>query len=535
MCKLKLFESRLLVPCRAVDEIVPPIKTVHVSRPTRISGIPTNRRYVGQTGRGDEPKGPKVWRSVYRLSLCSLSQLPCLVSGVLGATQAEIEHHLEMGRKLLAAGQLAEALSHYHSAVEGDSKNYLTFYKRAAVFLAMGKSKSALPDLTRAIQLKPDFLAVSLNPQKCVHCADHRSADNEEAQQQLMQTHELEELQEEAHAMYHQGEYSATINVLGRVIEISPWDPESRELRAECYIRMGDLQKAIQDLTPTTRLRNDNRAAFLKLSMLHYSLGEHHESLNHVRECLKLDQDDKECFSHYKQVKKLSKQLDSAEELIQAESYQEALDKYEAVMKTEPNVPYYTNLAKERICFSLVKMKSTHEAIDVCSEAHQRDPRNANILRDRAEAFILNQEYEKAVEDYKEALDFDDKQELKEGLERAQKLLKISQKRDYYKILGVSRSANKQEIIKAYRKLAQQWHPDNFQSEAEKKEAEKKFIDIASAKEVLTDPEMRQKFDAGEDPLDPENQQGGGRDQPWPFHFDPFQSGGSFHFKFHYN
>ncbi len=42
----------------------------------------------------------------------------CLfISGVLGATPVEIEHHLEMGRKLLAAGQLAEALSHYHSAV----------------------------------------------------------------------------------------------------------------------------------------------------------------------------------------------------------------------------------------------------------------------------------------------------------------------------------------------------------------------------------------------------------------------------------
>lgn len=38
---------------------------------------------------------------------------------------------------------------------------------------------------------------------------------------------------------------------------------------------------------------------------------------SHVRECLKLDQDDKECFGHYKQVKKLSKQLDSAEELIE--------------------------------------------------------------------------------------------------------------------------------------------------------------------------------------------------------------------------
>lgn len=40
---------------------------------------------------------------------------------------------------------------------------------------------------------------------------------------------------------------------------------------------------------------------------------------SHIRECLKLDQDDKDCFSQYKQVKKLSKQLDTAEELIHME------------------------------------------------------------------------------------------------------------------------------------------------------------------------------------------------------------------------
>lgn len=46
----------------------------------------------------------------------------------------------------------------------------------------------------------------------------------------------------------------------------------------------------------------------------------------------------------------------------------------------------------------------------------------------------------KAVEDYQEAREFDqDNQELREGLDRAQKLLKLSRKRDYYKILGVSR------------------------------------------------------------------------------------------------
>uniref|UniRef100_A0A8C7W2X4 DnaJ (Hsp40) homolog, subfamily C, member 3b n=1 Tax=Oncorhynchus mykiss TaxID=8022 RepID=A0A8C7W2X4_ONCMY len=434
--------------------------------------------------------------------LSSLSLL-CVIldlqlDGVLGATHVEIEQHLEMGRKLLAAGQLAEALSHYHSAVEGDSKNYLTYYKRAAVFLAMGKSKSALPDLTRAIQLKPDFLAARLQRGNIFL----KQGNTQEARE----------------------DFEAVVS-----LDLSPWDPESRELRAECYIRLGDPRKAIQDLTPTTRLRNDNRGAFLKLSTLHYDLGEHQESLGHVRECLKLDQDDKECLSRYKQVKKLSKQLDSAEEHIQEERYQDAIDKYESVMRTEPNVLYYTNKAKERICFCLVK-------VDICSEAHQRDPRNINILRDRAEAFILNQDYEKAVEDYQEAREFDkENNEIREGLERAQKLLKLSRKRDYYKILGVNRSANKQEIIKAYRKLAQQWHPDNFREESEKKEAEKRFIDIASAKEVLTDPEMRQKFDSGEDPLDPESQQGGGQGgQGWPFHFNPFESGGNYHFKFHH-
>ncbi|XP_048883210.1 dnaJ homolog subfamily C member 3b [Brienomyrus brachyistius] len=471
------------------------------------------------------------------------------LDGVLGATHVEIEHHLEMGRKLLAAGQLAEALSHYHSAVEGDSKNYLTFYKRAAVFLAMGKSKSALPDLTRAIQLKPDFLAARLQRGNILlkqgnteeARADFQavlqgSQDHAEAHDQLLRAEELEELQKEAQSTHLQGDYSAMVNVLDRIIEISPWDPDFRELRAECYIRLGEPRKAIQDLTPTTRLRNDNRAAFLQLSKLHYSLGEHQEALSHVRECLKLDQDDKECFSHYKQVKKVSKQLDSAEELISEQRYQEAMEKYESVMKTEPGVPFYTNTARERICHCLVKNHRSYEAVDLCSEAHQRDPRNANILRDRAEAYIQNQDYEKAVEDYQEAKEFDDKQEIREGLDRAQKLLKLSLKRDYYKILGVPRNANKQEIIKAYRKLAQQWHPDNFQSEAEKKDAEKKFIDIASAKEVLTNPEMRQKFDAGEDPLDPENQQGGGGggSHGWPFDFNPFGSG-NFYFKFQHN
>lgn len=81
-----------------------------------------------------------------------------------------------------------------------------------------------------------------------------------------------------------------------------------------------------------------------------------------------------------------------------------------------------------------------------CSEIYENCNATAKIWSDKI--FIYLSAFKcshdtvcllSAVEDYKEALDFDDKQEIKEGLERAQKLLKISQKRDYYKILGVSR------------------------------------------------------------------------------------------------
>ena len=66
-----------------------------------------------------------------------------------------------------------------------------------------------------------------------------------------------------------------------------------------------------------------------------------------------------------------------------------------------------------------------------------------------------------------------------------------SNKRDYYEVLGVSRSASEDELKKAFRRLAKQYHPDANKEQG----AEARFIEVNEAYEVLSDPQKRAAYD----------------------------------------
>ena len=81
-------------------------------------------------------------------------------------------------------------------------------------------------------------------------------------------------------------------------------------------------------------------------------------------------------------------------------------------------------------------------------------------------------------------------------------------KRDYYEVLGVEKNASDSEIKKAYRKLAQKYHPDMNPGD---KEAEAKFKEVNEANEVLSDAEKRSRYDQfGFAGVDPNYAPGGG-------------------------
>lgn len=83
----------------------------------------------------------------------------------------------------------------------------------------------------------------------------------------------------------------------------------------------------------------------------------------------------------------------------------------------------------------------------------------------------------------------------------------MAEKRDYYEVLGVSKTATPEEIKKAYRKKAIQYHPDKNPGD---KEAEEKFKEAAEAYDVLSDSEKRAKYDQFGHSMGPQGFGGGG-------------------------
>ncbi|CAL2031146.1 unnamed protein product [Caenorhabditis brenneri] len=96
--------------------------------------------------------------------------------------------------------------------------------------------------------------------------------------------------------------------------------------------------------------------------------------------------------------------------------------------------------------------------------------------------------------------------------------------RDFYKILGVPKNANANQIKKAYRKLAKELHPDRNQDD---EMANEKFQDLSSAYEVLSDKEKRAMYDRhGEEGVAKMGGGGGGGHDPFSSFFGDFFGGG---------
>lgn len=156
----------------------------------------------------------------------------------------------------------------------------------------------------------------------------------------------------------------------------------------------------------------------------------------------------------------------------------------------------------------------------------------------KAKTLMKTDEFEAAIQTLNHATEShpDKRERVNPLLQKAQIALKRSKTKDYYKVIGVATDADERQIKSAYRKASKQYHPDKAAKQGiSKEDAEKKMAAINEAYEVLSNPELRARFDNGDDP---NSQEQGSPFQGSPFggggHPFMFQQGGGQQFKFHF-
>jgi tetratricopeptide (TPR) repeat protein len=125
---------------------------------------------------------------------------------------------------------------------------------------------------------------------------------------------------------------------------------------------------------------------------------------------------------------------------------------------------------------------------------------DAEFLREKATVELELRHYDEAIKLFTKAGDA-------EGVARANLMKRRSYYIDWYAYLGLNRDkgATFDEIRTAYRRIVRVWHPDRFKNRAKRAEAERLMKRINSAYDILMNPKLKERYDSGFDPYNPDS------------------------------
>ncbi|KAG0235610.1 hypothetical protein BGW41_000711 [Actinomortierella wolfii] len=508
-----------------------------------------------------------------------LAVLPLILSTQLAqAEDMTTQQYLDQASTYLAQAEYSLALQSYDAAIDKDPTNYLSYFKRAATYLTLGRNNQALEDFTTILRLKPDFTQALLQRGKIyakngdfakakedlsayLEKNPSESARSDDIPALLASVKDASQALKIAKAAADKGKHEECIQVLGKAILTSPLYIPFRLQRAECHIARGEVEEAVNDFSRATHNAALDPKLMHRLSTLSYfSLYAPQQALAQIKQCINFDPENKLCKSLFRKIKNMEKEIAKLDADLERGRWAGAINKAIGAEKGLVRPVEEDSVAMEKennavgklpkrlllkiysaACKAYTETNDAKNALKWCKSTLSLDESSVDGMVGRGMAHMLNDEFEEAVQDFTKAQELAGGQDrnIQEKLNKAQRLLKQSKQKDYYKILGVPRSATKREIKKAFRKLAVEWHPDTYKGDLPKDQVEKKMAALNEAYEVLSDDELRQRFDNGDDPNDPQGGQnpfahwGGGSPIFFQHGGSPFGQGGfQFNFQF---
>jgi DnaJ homolog subfamily C member 3 len=476
--------------------------------------------------------------------------------------------------EVMAGGDYEGAVKLLHRAVELEPSNSVNLFRLYKLHHRRRNYVSALDAIARAVQLHEgeegsesataDSYRVSkakllVQLGQCDRAlqeyefilskskgSSNRAADSiaDVDDDDLRKARECAHVIHEANRAFLNEQYETAASLYDRALQYVEVASDLIWPRAQSLYHSGDFYGCISESAKLLKQHPNHVEALRLRGHAYLKLGEHDQAVLHFREGLKLDPEHAECKAGHRLIKNLDKKKAKGNQAYDDGRYQEAVDHWTSALQVDPTHRAFNRPLLLRLAIAYSKLGDHDRAYDIANK-HLDEEETVEGLWTVGECQLAAERFDDALETYRRAIDVanegssdDTKREAQEKYKAAQVALKQSKEKNYYKILGVSRTATPKEIKKAYRSLALQWHPDKV-SEDQKEKGEKLFHDIGEAYEVLSDEQLRGKYDRGEEVF--ENQGGGQRHHTDPFQFynRQFHHGGGgqqqqqFHFRFH--
>lgn len=436
----------------------------------------------------------------------------------------EAESYKNIGNKYFKEKDYKNAILQYTKAVDlvTNSATYLS--NRAAAYMSNGQYESALEDCSRAVDLDPSnpkFLLrlariyTSLGrPEEALTTfgrINPPASAKDMAPAKEMQHH----IRAATDALENGTSGSMVLHALDQAEKFlglgAPKPRKWQLMRGTAYLKMGgvnSLGEAQNVAMSLLRYNNSDPEALVLRGRALYAQGENDKAIQHFRKALSGDPDYRDAIKYLRIVQKLDRMKDEGNTDYKAGRWQAAIDKYTQALEIDPTNRGTNSKLLQNRALCRTKLKQYDEAIEDCEKAISLDSSYMKARKTKANALVAAERWEAAVKEWKalQELDPEDRSIAKE-VRKAELELKKSQRKDYYKILGVSKDADDNTIKKAYRKAAIVHHPDKNQGDPE---AEERFKDIGEAYETLSDPQKRARYDSGEDLIDPNDMFAGG-------------------------
>eukprot|EP00536_Pseudo-nitzschia_multiseries_P015597 jgi/Psemu1/327962/estExt_fgenesh1_pg.C_9170006 len=436
------------------------------------------------------------------------------------------------GEEAFSLRRFDEALKLYEKATKVEPENGTNYYKLYRVHNRMRKFASALSDIEKALELEPsnsDWRIQKARLLQSLGQCDRSVVEYQQAMEIDTQNEKLRELFREASecdqvlsgaqkALMNE-QYGEAAHLFQRALKYVDGSQATDLLmqKATATLETGDYYGVISDTGLILKSHPRNMEAYKIRGMAYFWLNEHDLAVRHFREGLKLDPEHKGCKEGHRLVKKIDKKKKKGDQAMEAKNYEEAVEHYKGAIEIEPDHVNFKRPTNLLIVQAYSKNKQHDEAINLAQEIVDSDGNDnfANAVESRwalGDALTDAEKFDEALRVFRDALEIapdgetETTQKARQKVQQAEVALKQSKEKNYYKILGIPRTATTKDIKKAYRALALEWHPDK--NADNKEEAEKKFQDISEANEVLSDPELKAKYDRGEPVF--ENQGGGG-------------------------